>query len=131
MKLTLDFYLHRSGLRGLSIIGTFVALVSCSGEGEIEQPIPLLDEMTIDYPLSLWDQAIEGETLLRVRVTEIGSIDSVEISESSGYRAFDSAAVVGVAGLQFSPAIQDGKKIGVWVTLPVLFSKRPQRDSNH
>ncbi len=87
--------------------------------------------MTIDYPLSLWDEAIEGETLLRVRVTEIGSIDSVEISESSGYRAFDSAAVAGAVGLQFSPAVQDGKKIGVWVTLPVLFSKRPQRDSNH
>lgn len=131
MKFTLDFCLYRGGLRGLSIIGMLVALVSCRGEGEIEQPIPILDEMTIDYPLSLWDEAIEGETLLRVRVTEIGSIDSVEISESSGYGAFDSAAVAGAVGLQFSPAVQDGKKIGVWVTLPVLFSKRPQRDSNH
>ena len=131
MKLTADFCLRRARLRVSSIIGMLIALVSCSGEDEIEQPIPLLDEMTIAYPLSLWDEAIEGETLLRVRVTEMGSIDSVQISESSGYHAFDSAAVAGVEGLQFSPAIQDGKKIGVWVTLPVLFSKPPQPDDNY
>ena len=131
MKLTLDFYLHRNELRRLFIIGTLVALVSCSGGGEIEQPIPLLDEMMVDYPLSLWDQAIEGETSLRVLVTEKGSVDSVEIFESSGHPAFDSAAVAGVIDLQFDPATQDGKSIGVWVTLPVQFSKYPPPDNEN
>ena len=118
-------------LRGLVVLGMLVAGFSCGGEREIEQPIPLLDEMTIDYPLSLWDQAIEGEALLRVLVTEGGSVDSVEIFRSSGYSAFDSAAVAGAIDLQFNPATQDGESIEVWVTLPVQFSKHPSPDNKN
>jgi len=118
-------------LGGFVILGILVAAFSCGGENEIEQPIPLLDEMTIDYPLSLWDQAIEGETLLRVLVTEGGSVDSVEIFESSGYSAFDSAAVAGAIDLRFNPATQDGESIEVWVTVPVQFSKSPSPDNKN
>lgn len=131
MKFTEDFCSQRKTLRGFVISGMLVAAFSCGVASEIEQPMPLLDEMTIDYPLSLWDQAIEGETLLRVLVTEAGSVDSVEIFESSGHPAFDSAAVAGVINLQFDPATQDGESIGVWVTLPVQFSKRPPADNEN
>ena len=131
MKSIEDVSLQRRTLRGFVILGTLVAALSCGVESEIQQPIPLLDEMTIDYPLNLWDQAIEGETLLRVLVTEEGSVDSVEIFESSGHPAFDSAAVAGVINLQFDPATQDGESIGVWVTLPVQFSKRPPADNEN
>ena len=131
MKFTEDFCSQRKPLRGFVISGMLVAAFSCGVASEIEQPMPLLDEMTIDYPLSLWDQAIEGETLLRVLVTEEGSVDSVEIFESSGHPAFDSAAVAGVINLQFDPATQDGESIGVWVTLPVQFSKRPPPDNEN
>ena len=131
MKSIEDVSLQRRTLRDFVILGTLVAALSCGVESEIQQPIPLLDEMTIDYPLSLWDQAIEGETLLRVLVTEEGSVDSVEIFESSGHPAFDSAAVAGVMNLQFDPATQDGESIGVWVTLPVQFSKRPPPDNEN
>ena len=131
MKFTEDFCSQRKTLRGFVISGMLVAAFSCGVAREIEHPMPLLDEMTIDYPLSLWDQAIEGETLLRVLVTEEGSVDSVEIFESSGHPAFDSAAVAGVINLQFDPATQDGESIGVWVTLPVQFSKRPPADNEN
>ena len=131
MKSTKDFCLQRRTLVGFVILGMLVAAFSCGGEREIEQPIPLLDEMTIDYPLSLWDQAIEGEALLRVLVTEGGSVDSVEIFRSSGYSAFDSAAVAGAIDLRFNPATQDGESIEVWVTLPVQFSKRPSPDNKN
>tara|TARA_Y100000758_G_scaffold134540_1_gene95209 strand:+ start:790 stop:1185 length:396 start_codon:yes stop_codon:yes gene_type:complete len=131
MKSIEDVSLQRRTLRGFVILGTLVAALSCGVESEIQQPIPLLDEMTIDYPLSLWDQAIEGETLLRVLVTEEGSVDSVEIFESSGHHAFDSAAVAGAIDLRFDPATQDGESIGVWVTLPVQFSKRPPPDNEN
>ena len=131
MKSTENFCLQRRMLRGLVVLGMLVAAFSCGGEREIEQPIPLLDEMTIDYPLSLWDQAIEGEALLRVLVTEGGSVDSVEIFRSSGYSAFDSAAVAGAIDLRFNPATQDGESIEVWVTLPVQFSKHPSPDNKN
>ncbi len=54
-----------------------------------------------------------GETLLRVRVTDTGAVDSVEVVESSGYETFDSAAIAGARDLRFQPARRDGKRIEV------------------
>lgn len=102
---------------------------ACGGEGEVERPAPLYGEVPIDYPLRLWDQGMEGETLLRVRVTDTGQVDSVEVVESSGEAAFDSAAVHGAKDLRFRPARRDGKRIEVWAKVPVHFSKRPRPDT--
>ena len=101
----------------------------CAGDGEIDQPAPLYGEVPIAYPLSLWDQDMEGETLLRVRVTDTGHVDSVEVLESSGHVAFDSAAVQGARDLRFTPARKGGKRIEVWAEVPVHFSKRPRPDT--
>jgi TonB family protein len=111
--------------------GVTVTLLAtaCGTEREIEQPRPLFGEVPIEYPLHMWDQDMEGETLLRVRVSDVGAIDSVEVLESSGYASFDSAAVAGARQLQFTPARQDGKRIAVWAEVPVHFSKRPRPDT--
>ena len=119
----------RRRARADSVALVILTTLACGGEGEIEQPRPLYGEMPIDYPLTLWDQDMEGETLLRVRVTDTGTVDSVEVLESSGYQAFDSAAVVGGRELRFTPARRDGKRIEVWAKVPVRFSKRPRPDT--
>lgn len=106
-----------------------VALAGCRGDGEIEQPQPLYGGVPIEYPLQMWDQNMEGETLLRVRVADTGGVDTVEVLASSGYTSFDSAAVHGVRRLRFTPALQDGKRIEVWARVPVRFSKRPRPDT--
>lgn len=102
---------------------------ACGGESEIEQPTPLYGDVPIDYPIQLWDQDMEGQTLLRVRVSDTGAVDSVEVVGSSGYEAFDSAAVAGARDLRFSPARRNGARIEVWATVPVRFSKRPRPDT--
>ena len=88
------------------LVGVFVLAASagCGAEAEIEQPTPLFGDAPIDYPLHMWDQDMEGETLLRVRVSDVGAVDSVEVLESSGYAAFDSAAMAGAHDLRFTPA---------------------------
>ena len=101
---------------------TIVLLSSCGG-GEVEGPTPLYGEIPIEYPLDLWDADVEGETLLRVRVTEEGAVDSVEVVEASGYPAFDSAAVRGALQLQYDPARRNGTRISVWAKVPVQFTK--------
>lgn len=106
-----------------------VALMGCGAEGEIEQPRPLFGEVPIEYPMHMWDQDMEGETLLRVRVGDTGGVDSVEVVESSGHPSFDSAAVAGARRLRFTPARQDGERIEVWAQVPVRFSKRPRPDT--
>ena len=103
--------------------------LACGGEGEIEPPTPLYGAVPIDYPIQLWDQDMEGQTMLRVRVSDTGTVDSVEVVGSSGYEAFDSAAVAGARDLRFSPARRDGERIEVWATVPVRFSKRPRPDT--
>ncbi len=105
------------------------AVAACAGEGEIDQPTPLYGQVPIEYPLQLWDQDMEGETLLRVRVTDTGGVDSVEVLEPSGHPAFDSAAVDGARALRFRPARRDGERIEVWAKVPVRFSKRPRPDT--
>lgn len=98
--------------------------LACAGDQEIERPTPLYGAVPIEYPLELWDQDIEGETMLKVRVTDTGRVDSVLVVRSSGHPAFDSAAVSGARDLRFQPARRSGKRIRVWARVPVHFSKR-------
>ena len=114
-----------------AVLGVIVGAtsVACGVDAEIEQPRPLSAEIPIEYPLQMWDQDMEGETLLRVRVGDTGGVDSVEVVESSGHLSFDSAAVKGARELRFSPARQDGRRIEVWAHVPVRFSKRPRPDT--
>ncbi len=100
--------------------------LACGGDGPIERPSPLAGQMTIEYPLSLWDQGIEGQCLLKVRVNELGRVDSVVVMDSSGYPAFDSAAIHGARELRFRPARKAGKRIDVWAQVPVHFSRKPK-----
>lgn len=101
-------------------------LAACGGDDEFQRPVPLYGEIPIEYPTDLWDQDIEGTTVLRVLVNEMGEVDSAEVVESSGYPAFDSAAVQGVMDLRYSPARRGDDRIEVWATVPVNFSKRPR-----
>ena len=117
------------GFRRRAGVVLLAACGACGGEAEIEQPTPLYGDVPIDYPLHMWDQDMEGETLLRVRVSDVGAVDSVEVLESSGFASFDSAAVAGAHDLRFTPARRDGKRITVWAEVPVYFSKRPRPDS--
>ena len=103
-----------------------LGLMACAADQEIERPTPLFGEVPIQYPLDLWDQDVEGETLLRVRVTSEGRVDSVEVVEPSGYAAFDSAAIAGALELRFQAARRNGKRIEVWARVPVHFSKKPR-----
>ena len=124
-----DHTTTRSLALGLVLGCAVLAATACANDQEIERPAPLYGDIPIDYPIELWDSDTEGETLLRVRVTEMGQVDSVVVLESSGQTAFDSAAMVGARELRFRPARRKGKRIAVWAAVPVHFSKRPRPDS--
>jgi TonB family protein len=102
-------------------------LSACGRDAEVEQPRPLYGEVPIEYPLELWDEGVEGETILRVRVNEVGEVDRAEIAQSSGHAALDSAALNGAKELRFTPGMKNGKRVEVWAQVPVHFSRKPQR----
>ncbi len=101
-------------------------LVGCGQGADLEQPTPLYGEAPIDYPIGLWDEGVEGTTLLRLRVSETGEVDSVEVVETSGHLGLDSAAVAGARDLRFQPGRRNGKRVRMWASLPVHFSTRPR-----
>ena len=100
-----------------------MATIACSGDWEIEKPTPLFTASPVEYPLELWDQDVEGSTLVRVLVNEEGGVDSVTVVESSGHTALDSAAVRGAMAMEFEPARKRGEPLRVWARVPVHFSK--------
>ena len=92
----------------------------------MDQPVPMYGNVPIEYPLEMWDEGVEGETVVRVRVNETGGVDSVEVVESSGHPQLDSAAVAGARELRFQPGRREGQRVEVWATVPVQFSRRPE-----
>jgi TonB family protein len=92
-----------------------------------DPPVALDPEPLVDYPPTLYQQGIEGTVTLRLFVDERGAVvrESTQVSESSGYPAFDSAAVAGVPKMHFSPGQRDGRPVAMTFTQPVHFRKPP------
>jgi periplasmic protein TonB len=86
-----------------------------------EQPVLLHDDSPFRYPDPMWDAGIEGETIVMVRVTDTGRVDSVYVLESSGHAALDSAALHGARDLRFSPGRKQDRRVAMWARLPVRF----------
>jgi TonB family protein len=107
----------------LPLVLLFGPVLGCGGDEVVQEPTPLYGEVPIEYPLDLWDAGVEGVTLLRVRVTDMGVVDSVEVLQGSGYPAFDTAAVRGAFELRYNPARKNGERTTVWAKVPVHFTK--------
>lgn len=76
------------------------------------------------YPESARRQGIEGVTVLKVRVTERGQVEEVQVERSAGHPALDQSAVEGVRRWRFGPARRGSVPVAVWVLIPVKFELR-------
>ncbi|MFQ5702867.1 MAG: energy transducer TonB [Gemmatimonadales bacterium] len=93
-----------------------------------ELPVLTNPEVPISYPPGLYRQGVEASVTLRLFVNENGEVveDSTRVAESSGYAAFDSAAVAGVTSMDFAPARRKGRPVATLFLQPVHF-KLPTR----
>ncbi|MBV1777201.1 energy transducer TonB [Burkholderiaceae bacterium DAT-1] len=73
------------------------------------------------YPSMLREQGIEGRVILLLEVDEAGRVKTVSITQSSGYRLFDQAALQAARHWRFQPARRDGLPIQARTTVPVRF----------
>ena len=92
-----------------------------------DPPVALNAESPVEYPAMLYARGIEGKVVLRLYVELNGKLvpESTRVAESSGYPAFDSAALAGVGALRFAPALKNGVPAAAAFLQPVHF-RHPQ-----
>jgi protein TonB len=98
-----------------------LALAACERGPVPQTPPRQVSASPFQYPEDLWDAQVEGQTTLRLYISERGTVDTVKVEKGSGYAAFDSAALAGSHELRFRPATRAGKPIAAWFLLPVRF----------
>ena len=114
------------GTGGLAVLLLVLGLLAC-GSSEDQLPIAppeaLTDSTPFVYPIALWDEEISGETIVLMRISALGAVDSVEVAKSSGFKEFDSAAVQGARAMRFTPGRQGERRVAMWTRLPVRFAR--------
>ena len=80
------------------------------------------------YPKDAEKKGIEGEVIMRILVTEKGTVDEVEIAQSSGFPSMDEAAVRAAKRNRFRPAIQDGQRVAMWINWSTQFTLTGKRN---
>lgn len=80
-------------------------------------------QQSVVYPKLAIRAGVEGKVLLRVLVGTDGLPKKCEVMSSPSVW-LDTAAISAVMQATFTPAMQNGKPIMVWVTLPVAFRLR-------
>ncbi len=82
----------------------------------------LLENRPPDYPPQAVSARIEGIVMLRVHISDTGSVRHTEIIKSTGHALLDAAAVRAVTVWRFAPARRNGRPVPATVRLPVRFS---------
>lgn len=93
----------------------------------LKPPVRIDSLHPFEYPSSAWSYGASGTTVLKILISESGSVDSAFVIQSSGDRALDSAAVVNSRQLEWEPAEQGGEPIRIWGRLPVIYPRPEER----
>lgn len=78
---------------------------------------------TVVYPEEAQEKGLEGITIIRFVVNEKGKPENLEVMRSS-YPILDKEAKRVISKLYFIPGMHDGKKVKVYMAIPVNFKLR-------
>lgn len=86
-----------------------------------ETPVPV-SQPAPRYPREALRRNVGGTVRVRVTVAIDGSVDRLELAESSGDRYLDRAAMEAVRRWRFQPAVREGRAIVADVVVPISFN---------
>ena len=75
----------------------------------------------IHYPEEARKNNIQGKVVVQVFISKEGSIVKTRIAQSDN-PLLEEAAVNAIRQITFTPAMQEGKPVAVWITIPINFS---------
>ncbi len=78
---------------------------------------------TVKYPESAQQQGLEGYSIIRFVVNEKGKTENLQVVRSS-YPILDKEAQRVIKKIKFIPGEHNGKKVKVYLTLPIRFKRR-------
>jgi TonB family protein len=108
-------------------IGTVVALCGLADRAGAEpRSIGIPHTCNRYYPPELQEQGIQGTTLLSFRVTDYGSVREIVVSETSGNKDLDAAAVFCAQHWRYKPATRNGRVIEVPWVAKVVWALPPE-----
>lgn len=74
------------------------------------------------YPSMLREAGISGSVILYIFVNERGEPEKSQVQQGSGYAQFDAAAAQVAERMEFSPAMNRDKPVGVWILQRIDFN---------
>jgi TonB family protein len=80
------------------------------------------EALVTHYPPLLRDAGIGGSARVSLHIDEDGSVSRLHVLKSSGYDALDQAALGVAAIMQFKPGLEDGRRVAMWVEVPIVFA---------
>ena len=79
-----------------------------------------------EYPRTARRRGYDGTVVLKVLVSEKGTVMQVQLSKSSGHLILDRAAEESVRTWTFEPGAIGERKVEMWVNVPVRFDLKPR-----
>ena len=76
------------------------------------------------YPSRLREAGIGGSVQVRFFIDEKGIVQKTRLLESSGHPQLDVAALAMAGLIEFTPAMNKGETVPVWISLPITFEAR-------
>lgn len=77
-----------------------------------------------EYPATLRDAGIDGRVVMYFLIDEEGMVREFRIGESSEFEAFNDAALRAAGVYRFTPALNQGEPVAVWIQVPITFESR-------
>lgn len=93
----------------------------CSHSTETRPP-KIINKTPIEYPLEAIEENVEGQLELAMFILTDGTVDKVEVTNSTGSAVLDSAGVEYARKLKYAPAMQNGMKKSVWLRQRIGFN---------
>ena len=87
----------------------------------VDVPPKAISQGAFRYPPSAKKNGVRGYVVLSILVSERGSVDQVQVLESSPSGVFDAAALQGIRSWQFEPAKYQGGVVKVWAKQRIRF----------
>ena len=78
-------------------------------------------EINPKYPGLAISMGLEGKVYIKFFIDKRGRVDHNKIKMIKGNPVFEKAAIDAVAQSKWEPAMQRDTKVGVWMTVPVVF----------